>query len=68
MWTAIIDKKTKEILHVYRSAPLDKRQWIEKFDYTLADPNVVEHIEVPDSLGDDYTLNSKTLKWELITL
>ncbi len=67
MATAIRCKKTHKVLYIYAGAPFSQYRWLNKFDISLANPEVVDHIEIPDCPGEpgdcDLDVNSDPPKW-----
>ncbi len=59
MQTAIIDKETSEVLHIYDGSPYPEERWLNEFSHLWADPATVDHVEVPDCPGvrSDYDLD-----------
>ncbi len=65
MATAIRNKATGEVLSVYEGTRYPVERRINEFDFSLANPEIVEHIEIPDQPGEpgDYDLDPATLTW-----
>ena len=59
MKTAIIDK-AGNVLHIYDGAPHPQARWLNHFSHLWADPDRVDHIEIPDPPGaeGDYVLDT----------
>lgn len=68
MHTAIIDKKTKEVLHTYPGMPQDPGVRINNYGRAWADVDLADHVEIPDPPKEydsqmfTHTLG-KDLKW-----